>query len=184
MRVQIYCILFGFLLLFNTSNAQNPGLVYDGYEYLSKSENQRWLQTLKNASSKSAKLELIKDKVSNDARFHVARSESNFWENEINADDNANSDSITNFENCDCKVSIEIYFEYGEFKLDAAKFPFVTEFMDRIDESNIKQIYIDDNFDTQDINTEGQCGKVLLYSENNRLKREITRIMQEDIAER
>lgn len=142
-------------------------------------DNKIWLTDLENASDKSAKILMIKNKIELDSQYVLDQAEkTNFWKEQVINDtlttSQANLDKYQLAgDDCNCKMKFMLVVKDDQFNLDATKYNFVKPVLNEVQPNTIDTILIKNNFKTNDIYENKECGIIYLYTNSIQLKQEI-----------
>lgn len=153
--------------------------------FLTISDNKEWMNEFERLTDKSVQVSYIKSKILADSQYTAENfvNKEDYWKNLVLTGDQAEEDGGNAKEakaNCDCKIKFKLVLETSEYDLDAAKFRFVNEILDSIEAYQIDAIRVNNKFvKDNNVAKAGECGSVLLYSEDRGLKRLMRRLLKE-----
>ncbi len=142
-------------------------------------DNEIWLSDLEQTPNKSEKILMIKNKIKLDSQYILEHPEKeNFWKEQVTNDTLTTSQATLDkyqlaTDGCNCKIKFMLVVKNDQFNLDATKYNFVKPVLNQVQANTIDTILIQNNFKTNKIYEEKECGIIYLYTENLRLKQQI-----------
>jgi hypothetical protein len=132
--------------------------------YPRQKESEAWITKLKTITSKTKRIELIKDKIYSDTLYEN-------YKKRIILDGPRGAEKI-------CKTVLVIIFENKEYKLDLLENPKLNKIMEFINDKNINQVEImeDPMITFAYYGDDALCGVVTMYC-NKKLERKLRNVL-------